>query len=192
MDFLPWCPGNAVHVGWVLQAGWFCSNRQQSWIWLCHLQPLLYHSSWKTVSKSTCSMTSSGLWIPKFPDWNSLMSIVLRCRVSLGGKALSIQTYTWDNSSYGNGKKYIASAYPVTPWSCHLQNYKQLLLKSFNKCFWSNNLNRSMLLLCTSMYVVLLCIHNFEEHFLILKLKDKVHELISFLTCYKKAIQNNL
>uniref|UniRef100_A0A672N4Q8 Uridylate-specific endoribonuclease n=1 Tax=Sinocyclocheilus grahami TaxID=75366 RepID=A0A672N4Q8_SINGR len=28
---------------------------------------------------------------------------------------LGIQTYTWDNSSYGGGKKYIASAYPATP-----------------------------------------------------------------------------
>ncbi|XP_048856288.1 uridylate-specific endoribonuclease A [Brienomyrus brachyistius] len=38
-----------------------------------------------------------------------------RCHLSLGGKAMSIQTYTWDNSSYGNGKKYIGSAYPATP-----------------------------------------------------------------------------
>ncbi|XP_026204676.1 poly(U)-specific endoribonuclease-A [Anabas testudineus] len=38
-----------------------------------------------------------------------------QCRLSLGGKELKIQTYTWDNSSYGNGKKFVASAYPVTP-----------------------------------------------------------------------------
>ncbi|XP_029006819.1 uridylate-specific endoribonuclease A [Betta splendens] len=38
-----------------------------------------------------------------------------QCRVSVGGKNLSIQTYTWDNSSYGDGKKFLASAYPVTP-----------------------------------------------------------------------------
>lgn len=37
------------------------------------------------------------------------------CRVSLGGNTQSIQTYTWDKSSYGDGKKYIASAYPATP-----------------------------------------------------------------------------
>ncbi|KAL0978380.1 hypothetical protein UPYG_G00169710 [Umbra pygmaea] len=37
------------------------------------------------------------------------------CKLSLGGKPLEIQTYTWDNSSYGNGKKYIGSAYPATP-----------------------------------------------------------------------------
>ncbi|XP_053492388.1 uridylate-specific endoribonuclease A [Ictalurus furcatus] len=37
------------------------------------------------------------------------------CRLSLGGKPLSIQTYTWDKNTYGDGKKYIASAYPITP-----------------------------------------------------------------------------
>ena len=39
----------------------------------------------------------------------------LRCKLSVGGKPLIIQTYTWDNSSYGNGKKYIGSAFPATP-----------------------------------------------------------------------------
>ncbi|XP_068451171.1 uridylate-specific endoribonuclease A [Clinocottus analis] len=38
-----------------------------------------------------------------------------QCRLSLGGKELIIQTYTWDNSSYGNGKKYIGSGFPATP-----------------------------------------------------------------------------
>ncbi|KAM6948090.1 uridylate-specific endoribonuclease A [Lycodopsis pacificus] len=38
-----------------------------------------------------------------------------QCRLSLGGKELIIQTYTWDNSSYGDGKKYIGSAFPSTP-----------------------------------------------------------------------------
>ncbi|XP_008408355.1 uridylate-specific endoribonuclease A isoform X2 [Poecilia reticulata] len=36
------------------------------------------------------------------------------CYLSLGGTQLILQTYTWDNSSYGNGKKYIGSAYPVS------------------------------------------------------------------------------
>ncbi|XP_058628096.1 uridylate-specific endoribonuclease A-like [Onychostoma macrolepis] len=40
-----------------------------------------------------------------------------KCYVSLGGNTLGIQTYTWENSSYGDGKKYIASAYPATPRS---------------------------------------------------------------------------
>ncbi|KAL2091037.1 hypothetical protein ACEWY4_013300 [Coilia grayii] len=40
-----------------------------------------------------------------------------QCKLSLGGKPLIIQTYTWDNSSYGDGKKYIASAFPATPRS---------------------------------------------------------------------------
>uniref|UniRef100_A0A3B4Z417 Uridylate-specific endoribonuclease n=1 Tax=Stegastes partitus TaxID=144197 RepID=A0A3B4Z417_9TELE len=38
-----------------------------------------------------------------------------QCRLSVGGNELIIQTYTWDNSSYGNGKKYIASAFPSSP-----------------------------------------------------------------------------
>ncbi|XP_031176914.1 poly(U)-specific endoribonuclease-A [Sander lucioperca] len=38
-----------------------------------------------------------------------------QCRLSLGGKELIIQTYTWDNSFYGDGKKYIGSAFPATP-----------------------------------------------------------------------------
>ncbi|KAG7264407.1 hypothetical protein CRUP_014316 [Coryphaenoides rupestris] len=38
-----------------------------------------------------------------------------RCSLSLGGKELLIQTYTWDNSFYGDGKKFIGSAFPATP-----------------------------------------------------------------------------
>ncbi|XP_009001451.5 uridylate-specific endoribonuclease isoform X1 [Callithrix jacchus] len=36
------------------------------------------------------------------------------CQLSLGGYPLAIRTYTWDNSTYGNGKKYIATAYIVS------------------------------------------------------------------------------
>ncbi|XP_029989871.1 uridylate-specific endoribonuclease A [Sphaeramia orbicularis] len=38
-----------------------------------------------------------------------------QCRLSLGGKELIIQTYTWDKTTYGDGKKYIGSAFPATP-----------------------------------------------------------------------------
>uniref|UniRef100_A0A6J0SMP2 Uridylate-specific endoribonuclease n=1 Tax=Pogona vitticeps TaxID=103695 RepID=A0A6J0SMP2_9SAUR len=37
------------------------------------------------------------------------------CRLKIGGYSLGIQTYTWDKSTYGNGKKYIATAYVVSP-----------------------------------------------------------------------------
>ncbi|KAK1151208.1 poly(U)-specific endoribonuclease isoform X1 [Acipenser oxyrinchus oxyrinchus] len=37
------------------------------------------------------------------------------CQLRLGGKPIAIQTYTWTNSFYGNGKKFIASAYPISP-----------------------------------------------------------------------------
>ncbi|KAM6214678.1 uridylate-specific endoribonuclease isoform 1-T1 [Rhynchocyon petersi] len=36
------------------------------------------------------------------------------CHLSLGGYPLAIQTYTWTKSTYGNGKKYIATAYVVS------------------------------------------------------------------------------
>ncbi|XP_061076291.1 uridylate-specific endoribonuclease A isoform X2 [Conger conger] len=38
-----------------------------------------------------------------------------QCFLSLGGQTLVIQTYTWDNSYYGDGKKFIASGFPATP-----------------------------------------------------------------------------
>lgn len=38
-----------------------------------------------------------------------------QCHLSLGGKELIIQTYTWENSFYDNGKKFIGSAFPATP-----------------------------------------------------------------------------
>ncbi|XP_067856218.1 uridylate-specific endoribonuclease A isoform X2 [Heptranchias perlo] len=37
------------------------------------------------------------------------------CMVRLGGNTMNIQTYTWTKSTYGNGKKYVASAFPLTP-----------------------------------------------------------------------------
>ncbi|KAG7493927.1 poly(U)-specific endoribonuclease [Solea senegalensis] len=38
-----------------------------------------------------------------------------QCRLSLGGKELIIQTYTWEKTFYGDGKKFIGSAFPATP-----------------------------------------------------------------------------
>lgn len=50
VDFLPWRHGDAVHVGRIFQAGRLCYHWLQPWVWLCHVQPLLHHSPWKTVS----------------------------------------------------------------------------------------------------------------------------------------------
>ncbi|XP_053313705.1 uridylate-specific endoribonuclease [Spea bombifrons] len=36
-----------------------------------------------------------------------------KCKISLGGHELGIQTYEWTKTTYGNGKKYIGTAYPV-------------------------------------------------------------------------------
>ncbi|XP_054859892.1 uridylate-specific endoribonuclease isoform X2 [Eublepharis macularius] len=37
------------------------------------------------------------------------------CHLKMGSHNLDIQTYTWDKTTYGNGKKYIATAYAVSP-----------------------------------------------------------------------------
>ncbi|XP_073469836.1 uridylate-specific endoribonuclease D-like isoform X2 [Aquarana catesbeiana] len=37
-----------------------------------------------------------------------------RCIVRFNGHSVPIQTYTWTNSFYGNGKRYVASSYPAT------------------------------------------------------------------------------
>ncbi|XP_055552982.1 uridylate-specific endoribonuclease isoform X1 [Falco cherrug] len=37
------------------------------------------------------------------------------CHLSLGGYSISIQTYAWTKSTYSNGKKYIATAYVISP-----------------------------------------------------------------------------
>ncbi|XP_078282752.1 uridylate-specific endoribonuclease A [Rhinoraja longicauda] len=37
------------------------------------------------------------------------------CKLSLGGNPMDIQSYTWTKSTYGNGKKYIGSVFPLTP-----------------------------------------------------------------------------
>ncbi|CAH2224648.1 poly(U)-specific endoribonuclease [Pelobates cultripes] len=39
------------------------------------------------------------------------------CKIRLGGHELGIQTYEWTKSTYPNGKKYIATAYPVVSTS---------------------------------------------------------------------------
>lgn len=63
VDYISWCLGDAVHVGRLLQAGWLCGHWLQPGIWLCHLQPLLHHSSWKTVSKCSHPVTPYRTWI---------------------------------------------------------------------------------------------------------------------------------
>ncbi|XP_060619799.2 uridylate-specific endoribonuclease [Anolis sagrei] len=38
-----------------------------------------------------------------------------KCHLKIGGHNLEIQTHTWDKSPYGNGKRYIATAYVASP-----------------------------------------------------------------------------
>lgn len=37
------------------------------------------------------------------------------CKVRLGSHVQNIQTYTWTNSFYDGDKRYVASAYPISP-----------------------------------------------------------------------------
>ncbi|NXX39990.1 ENDUC protein, partial [Tricholaema leucomelas] len=37
------------------------------------------------------------------------------CHLSLGGKAVTIQTYSWTNSFYGDKQRFVATSYPVSP-----------------------------------------------------------------------------
>ncbi|KAM8977550.1 uridylate-specific endoribonuclease D-like [Pelodytes ibericus] len=70
---------------------------------------------WNTYSKSLGSLFIGSS--PEFDIAVFTLCYVTRpdslCTVSLGGLSLKIQTYTWANSSYGNGKRYVASSYPV-------------------------------------------------------------------------------
>ncbi|KAM6188904.1 uridylate-specific endoribonuclease C-like [Sarcoramphus papa] len=38
-----------------------------------------------------------------------------QCRLSLGGKAATIQTYSWASSFYGDNQRFVASSYPLSP-----------------------------------------------------------------------------
>lgn len=57
VDNLPRCAGDAVHVGWLLQAGGFRHHRLQPWVRLCPVQPVLHHPPRKTVSIPTIPAT---------------------------------------------------------------------------------------------------------------------------------------
>lgn len=130
-------------MGRLLQAGRLCDHRLQPWVWFRRLQPLLHHPPWETVSRHLtwdvhCPLSPAGVpnhrpgdfsftnWlhlkknpvISLYDHWPSLLlsNFLLRCRLSMGGKDLIIQTYTWTNSFYGDGKKFIGSAFPASPW----------------------------------------------------------------------------
>ncbi|KAM9319915.1 uridylate-specific endoribonuclease C-like [Gastrophryne carolinensis] len=70
---------------------------------------------WSTYLKSIGSMFVGSS--PEFDLAMFTLCYVTRpdsvCTVRMGGQTLKIQTYTWANSSYGSGKRYVASSYPV-------------------------------------------------------------------------------
>ena len=57
MGVIPWCSRDAVHVGRLLQAGWFCNHWLQSGVWLGHVQSLLHRPPRKKVSTLTLLVT---------------------------------------------------------------------------------------------------------------------------------------
>ncbi|XP_036720932.1 poly(U)-specific endoribonuclease isoform X9 [Balaenoptera musculus] len=84
--------------------------------WDSHPHVLALQFSWDGYYKEV-----SSTFIGSSPEFEfalySLCFIVRPgkvCQLSLSGHPLAIQTYTWDKSTYGNGKKYIATAYVVS------------------------------------------------------------------------------
>ncbi|XP_056418580.1 uridylate-specific endoribonuclease D-like [Hyla sarda] len=83
-------------------------------LWTSYPDVFTFQFKWSTHMKSVGSffMGSS----PEFEIAMYTLCYVTRpnrqCTVKLGGNPLKIQTYRWDNSFYGNGKRYLASSYP--------------------------------------------------------------------------------
>ncbi|KAM4700985.1 uridylate-specific endoribonuclease D-like [Discoglossus pictus] len=82
--------------------------------WTNYPDVLAFQYKWSTYLKSLGSFFIGSS--PEFDIAIYTLCYVTRpdslCSVSLGGNSLQVQTYTWANSSYGNGKRYVASSYP--------------------------------------------------------------------------------
>ncbi|KAM4044447.1 LOW QUALITY PROTEIN: uridylate-specific endoribonuclease D-like [Anomaloglossus baeobatrachus] len=82
--------------------------------WTSYPDVFAFQFNWSTYLKTLGSffMGSS----PEFDIAMYTLCYVTRpdsaCTVQLGNASLKIQTYSWANSSYGNGKRYLASSYP--------------------------------------------------------------------------------
>lgn len=84
--------------------------------WDSYPEVLTMHFNWEGFDKEVGSA-----FIGSSPEFEfalySLCFITkpdIKCKLNLGGYPLTIQTYTWDKTTYGNGKKYIATAYVST------------------------------------------------------------------------------
>lgn len=82
--------------------------------WTSYPDVFAFQFKWSTYLKTIGSffMGSS----PEFEIAMYTLCYVTRpdslCPVKFGGASLKIQTYSWANSSYGTGKRYLASSYP--------------------------------------------------------------------------------
>ncbi|XP_073432874.1 uridylate-specific endoribonuclease D-like isoform X3 [Dendrobates tinctorius] len=82
--------------------------------WTSYPDVFTFQFKWTTYLKTVGSffMGSS----PEFEFAMYTLCYVTRpdsmCTVKLGDASLKIQTYSWPNSSYGSGKRYVASSYP--------------------------------------------------------------------------------
>ncbi|XP_075706268.1 uridylate-specific endoribonuclease D-like [Rhinoderma darwinii] len=82
--------------------------------WTSYPDVFAFQFKWSTYLK-----TVGSFFIGSSPEFDMAMytlCYVTRpdslCTVKLGGATLKIQTYSWPNSSYGNGKRFLASSYP--------------------------------------------------------------------------------
>lgn len=76
--------------------------------------PLEAKTGWSPSARLNFILPAWGrMWSEAGPY--DLLIFPHRCQLSLGGHPLAIQTYAWDKSTYGNGKKYITTAYVVSP-----------------------------------------------------------------------------
>ncbi|KAG8585549.1 hypothetical protein GDO81_005068 [Engystomops pustulosus] len=82
--------------------------------WTSYPDVFTFQFKWSTYLKSVGSFFIGSS--PEFEIAIYTLCYVTRpnrmCTVKLGGSSLKIQTYSWPNSSYGNGKRYLASSYP--------------------------------------------------------------------------------
>ncbi|KAG9491603.1 hypothetical protein GDO78_000229, partial [Eleutherodactylus coqui] len=82
--------------------------------WTGYPDVFAFQFKWSTYVK-----TLSSLFLGSSPEFDIAMYTLCyvtqpdkMCTVKLGGSTLKIQTYSWPNSSYGSGKRYLSTSYP--------------------------------------------------------------------------------
>ncbi|KAG8452559.1 hypothetical protein GDO86_004373 [Hymenochirus boettgeri] len=82
--------------------------------WIGYPDIFAFQLKWSTYLKTLGSFIVGSS--PEFDMAMYTLCYVTRpdklCNIKIGGKTSKIQTYTWANSTYGNGKRYVASSYP--------------------------------------------------------------------------------